>query len=484
MDLRVQDVPELYEDAANYLSASLYPYHNKVYINVNKLMSYYTWASSLSERLAEDLNDILFEDFGATRWYNPNSPAKMKEVIIDRYGVPEEQLYNYQGKVSTGSDVLNNLSGKYKNKFIRTLIEYRKQNAIVTNLQQFIPYIDGAPRELNNEGDEIISLHTLYSKLNTNRFQTINPSFQSLSREESDIITAPEGYVVLQADSGQIEPRLYYSWTVKDPMMDWLIEKYGDVYYAIADYCLRDNISLSEDNMFQIGTITRLERDAFKTLTNAGAYGAGKKRIKNKASEIVFQQFERENREDAKILRQIMKYKTALERPTLPPHIRNDYNEKYLKAVAILEALNQRINLLYDRFQERVIQHPQRVAFLQREEAKIYGNNRTLKTVFGDEILVYGNRSYLLNCAINNPLQGAVARLSSLSTVMAFQYVEKNNLEGKVIYSLNKHDQDVYVVKADIVEKVAPYLTSLRAYNIEGAHPIESDSSYNLNYAK
>ncbi|MDP2593270.1 MAG: DNA polymerase, partial [bacterium] len=58
--------------------------------------------------------------------------------------------------------------------------------------------------------------------------------------------------------------------------------------------------------------------------------------------------------------------------------------------------------------------------------------------------------------AINAPLQGTAADIIKLAMLRVDEFLQKENLEEKVYLTMQVHDELVYEVKEDLVEKVAP----------------------------
>ncbi len=51
-----------------------------------------------------------------------------------------------------------------------------------------------------------------------------------------DIITEPKGYTLIRCDSGQIEPRINFSYFVRDELIMNLITHYNDAYFGLMHY--------------------------------------------------------------------------------------------------------------------------------------------------------------------------------------------------------------------------------------------------------
>lgn len=485
MILNAEEIPNCIYEAADLLAnKDDGSFSNHVFINMDKVFAYINWSETIKKQLKFEMNEYLMNLTGEFFHVNPDSPKQMIDVFVNTLGVPYEQLADTDGTISASQKVINNLSGQYKNAFTRMYLDYKKESAITTNLKPFTKFDDPNSRLINNEGDRIVAMPVFYDFSNTFRFQANHPPMQNIAREETDIITAPKNWVVANIDSKQIEPKMYYTHVVKDPMMDWLIEEYQDVYYAVADYCLREDVSFRPDNLFKHGSLSEDDRNAFKTMTNAGAYGAGKRRITSLARNIVFEGAQRKDSEGYRKIKKISKYRKSLQNPNLPDRIRNQYQKDLNEAEQMLVKLNEDVNRLYEGFTERVINHPQRVEFLRKEKIRVNEGAREFYSPFGDRCVASGAMYYLMNCAINNPLQMGVARLSSLSVKTAYEYIEENDIKELLFYCLNKHDEDVYVVHSSLAEIVLPDLQSFREYMIDDWHPIYSEANLGINYSK
>lgn len=485
MRLKSHEVPNCFDEVADlFMHKDDGSLQNHVFINMDKLYAYYNWSNTIKEQLQDEMNEYLYEVTGTYQYLNPASPKQMVRALTELLGIPYEQLANKQGKISTSVKTIENLKSEYKSTFTSLYLDYKKEHSVTTNLKPFLAYDDPARSYTNNEGNRIVAIPVYYDPSDTVRFQANNPPMQNITREMTDIISAPKDWVVLQVDSKQIEPTLYHTHVVRDPLIDFLIGEYGDVYYAVADYCMRESISSSPENMYAIGSISKEDRNAFKTLLNASSYGAGKGTITAKAKEIIFDRIERNDPKGKELLRKMPKLKKSLSNPRLPQIIRNRYEKELLMAEAKMAEIKQNVNDLVEGFTERVINHPHRKAFLENEKVQIKQGKRVFESLFGDKRAASGDFNYLLNCSINNPLQISVSRLSAYSVKLARDFIRDNGIEKLAFYSLCKHDEDVYVAHKSVAEIALDYFKDLREYHIDDWHPIYSDSNMGLNYTK
>lgn len=482
------DVPNRINEAKMYLNHPSGEAHDRngyVFFNIDKIEAYYETARQLQEQLAENLRELFADTTGEYKMFNPSSPADIKTILINYMNIPESDLM-HQGKVSSGKEVIYKLREKYNTPFIHAYIQYNEQATRAGNLKYYFENIKPMPGKYNNEGARIGMDRMVYRLVETYRMNSYEPNIQGLARDLCDIITAPAGWVVVQVDSKQIEPKIYYSTIIKDPMIFWLIEQYDDVYFALADYCLREDVEYRPDNLFKIEELNPNIRTTLKTLVNAGNYGSTLDKLKKLSTQIYkkgVMQTE-EGKTKYSMINQIGGLERKLRSDKIPEKYKAQLHIDLSKALAQFDDIQQKGSELAERFFKRLVKHPHRVEYEKKIDNMIRTNNaRLIKSPFGDERVVYGSATHIKNCFINNPIQMSVARLSAISICQAFELCEK--YPQGVQYAFHKHDEDVFYVKAKIAEQLAEeFIKPFREYEIEGWSPIQAECKIGLDYTK
>lgn len=393
-----------------------------VFVNINKVRSYYREAEQLTVQLEKDMRLIVEAITGKKSYLNASSPKNILDTLIYTFNIPAK-LLRKAGSPSVSRTVLEALDDRYKNVFVRTYLDYVRFSSIRKNLMSYME-LKPIPNLYNNEGDPLAINVPSYEVKNTYRLNTNNLNVQGIDLTVCDVISAPENWLLLQVDSRQIEPKIYYSTIIKDPMIHWLISQHDDVYYALADYCLRESVEYTESNLFITENLDRDHRARLKTLVNAGNYGTTESRL-----------------------------------------IRLGGKE------------------LGTRFYRRLVLHPHRLTYENEITIKIAAGERRVTSHFGDSVTVSGTFDHIKNCFINNPIQMDVSRLSTYSVLQANELIQNSELKTKVMYSFLKHDEDVYIIHQDAV-KHAPELAKFREYQIEDWLPVTAEYKLGLNYSK
>lgn len=488
MKLSLTDIPNRITEAKQYLDfrEKSTPINNQVFVNVDKLKIYEVQFTALMKQCELEFNQLCYEASGHWVEFDLSNKNNIKNAFTKMLGIPINEI-TYKGKFSLRSEVITRLYRKYRMPALFMYIQYTKYKSKLSGVRQYLPYIDKPSTMVNNVGEKIVSINTNYNFSDTFRNQTYNPNFQGTNKELSNIITAPKGWVIIQADSEQIEPRLYYSTVVRDKLINWLIEEYNDVYLALVDYCMRDDIEFHEGNLKREGSFNRKHRNTLKTLVNAGTYGSSLKKLKDYSSMIYEDSFfqTEEGREISYELSKSNYYKKILDNPQTPPERVAHITESMNKTKEKLNEVREEGNILAERFHERIVNHPQRLKFEDEVNQKIYSGNNEIISPFGDSRIVYGDFNYKRNCHINNPMQMAAARLSAISICKAFEFINSHDAYKKgVIFGVNVHDEDVFFVRKELVPFVKDTIKDFRQYHIDSWIPINSSCKIRLDYDK
>ena len=322
---------------------------------------------------------------------------KLSRINIRSAKQLSDLFYNYLdlqcNDRNTSESTIEYLSTKYPQyNFLKLIIDYRHYyKCLSTYLENFLKFSEVDSR-----------IHPDYSQVRTNTYRLAcsNPNLQNIPKaaEISQLIrkcfVATDGYVLVQADYSQAEFRCLAHYS-RDKGIIQLINEKKDIHRLLASLAYNKNPDDITDN----------ERTIAKTITFGIMYGRGAKSIAD--------QF----------------------------------------GIPIEEAERIR-NLFFEMF-------PDATKWMQKakEFARKYGY---VKTLTGRKILlpkVYSKNkeevAYALRCAVNYPIQSAVADMTNLAGALIFNEIKKRNLNAYLL--LNIHDALVLEVHEDDL----PVMTSI-----------------------
>ena len=282
---------------------------------------------------------------------------------------------------------------------------------------------------LSFDGHRMLKVNPEWRLLNTSRIGSASPNIQGLSRDLGDIFTYPAGYVLVRADSKQIEPRINFSHFIRDDLIVKMISYYDDAYFGLLHYCTASEADLRAfrenfDTAFKQIEITDEivnKRQTIKTLTNAGSYGSSN--------------------------------------------------------------LQRVDHTLASAFDKRVKHHPARIEMerkvaeaVDRGVTTFYGAFGTPVTPAAKESYTPGSpgyRNHMIRCGINNPIQVTASELMICGMDVARQLLEEASDSYLIYY---KHDECCFLVSVKDAEKgFVEKFGEVTAYNVSGWIPIGSD---------
>lgn len=271
-----------------------------------------------------------------------------------------------------------------------------------------------------------------YHLLSTSRIQAYDPGIQGIARTFGDVVTHPPGYELVRADSSQIEPRINFSYFLRDDLIVNLIGYYNDAYFGILHFCLMSEQELGacyqdfESNFTPIEITDEMKdhRQNTKTLVNAGSYGSSN-----------------------------------------------------------LDKVNPKLANAFDR---RIVHHPRRLA-LEREVAEICENNPepTFYSAFGtpitpDDTVKYkkGTKAWdghIVRCGVNNPVQTTASDLMICSVYEADKLLSMCKDSAICYY---KHDEGAFIVHEDDAadRDLMQRLCEITAYDVMDWVPIPAEA--------
>ena len=277
------------------------------------------------------------------------------------------------------------------------------------------------------DGHRMLIIRPTWWPQNTGRVAMRDPAVQNFNRNIQEIVTVPEGYVKIHTDSGQIEPRITYSYYIPDKQIQTLINMYNDAYYGLLHYCTMSSSDIASGRMeftpIEITDELKTGRKAIKTYGNSVMYG-------------------------------------SKSNPTGDP----------IKAAMI----------------ERIGGHVARTSLINSLNTDISMGKTVFTTAFGTKIdtansvkLSEGGKragsmeEERLRLAINNPIQGTAADLMRISIYEANKLLMNKAKKSYIVHYV--HDAGVFAVHQDDYEAVHKELGDIVAYQVEGWLPIYAE---------
>lgn len=362
------------------------------------------------------------------------NPSKQADVLnaLKSFGVQERDLF-IDNKVSISEKALTPLieddeHGEEARVFMETYLKFSSNKTNIGTLNSY----SKLPRckVLSFNGHRMVLARPTYHLLSTSRIQADNPNIQGIARNFGDLVTHPAGYILIRADSGQIEPRINFSYFIRDELIVDLITYYNDAYFGILHYCTMSDgeiTQFTEDFSrfvpIEITPELKDKRQELKRLTNAGSYGS--KNLGN-----------------------------------IDHALANSYDKRIVKHVARL-ALERKVTEQCNRGDET-----------------FYGAFGT--PITPDETSKYtkggkGWEGHIQRCGINNPVQCTASELMICSVNAANERL-RNAPDSAICYY--KHDEGAFLVAETDADKdpdLVSDLSDITAYNVAGWIPIPAD---------
>lgn len=359
-------------------------------------------------------------------------PTKRKDIannLITRFGLSPERFAAPKGGLTVNDDIVKGLLNKPD--IDEDLKEYLTLYSNLSTYSYRISYLD--QYRFNPllsvesfEGHRMVLARPEWNILATSRISATGPSLQNITYDFADIVTCPKGYQLVRADSGQIEPRITYSYFIPDELLKALIVLYNDAYLGMLHFC---KMTSDEENRARrnLTTLEKKEwdislRKMLKVLGLAGNYGGG----------------------------------------------------------LASSDLDQELASVY---RARIVNHPLRKKFEKEVEEAVDRGADTFYSAFGtpitpEETTKYkknepGWRGHLIRCGINNPIQTTASDLMCQSVYESDKIIrEEGRGASSIVYY--KHDEGCFMVHEKDVDLI-PKLSECTAYQVRDWIPIYSD---------
>lgn len=369
-------------------------------------------------------------------YYKSTDRETTIKILTERFNVPKSMLTNKEGKLTTDQKVLEqvrNWFDGYSTGICEFLDSYARASKLHTALSSYSSYKDlPMCRTTDRDGHRMVVAHPQWNILRTSRISASNPGVQTIDRTRGDIITAPKGWQLVRSDSGQIEPRIMWSYFFKDDLMKNLIIAYNDAYFAYFDYV---TMSPERENA--------LRADFTKNFT------------KNEITPAM-----KEGRQQMKRISLAAGYGSSL-----PEN----------------GGFDQKLGALYI---NRIVNHPKRRELEEKVRAEVYRGVGTFHGAFGSPVTPESTDKYqkggsgwtehVIRCGINNPIQTTASELM-IWAVNTAEYILRNKCHNSHI-CYYKHDEGCFYLNEDAGDMAyAEELADCQSYIIPDWIPIYSE---------
>ena len=200
--------------------------------------------------------------------------AYLGQTAQGRVSLSEESISNFLANIDS-----YNLENSNDIKLVmKAYLEYKDSSYLISSINgDSNNYLRiNKSQFLSNDLHSMGVVRPKYSAQNTGRISAANPSLAGISNKlVKPIVTAPEGYALVNIDMGQVDPREFANLILKDTMIDKLIQLYNDAYFGFLHYCTMSDLERNSGEITkrEITDELKKQRDKIKTMTNATIYG-------------------------------------------------------------------------------------------------------------------------------------------------------------------------------------------------------------------
>lgn len=425
MAIRVNGKPKASVEQAKEILQS---YSDKagMFIDLDRVIDYEIYVHKQKEILVPQFQEII-QDKEITH----TKPTAILMKALELFDVDTSLLLDKQRDIKLTKEVRERVleDPNMDPDFIHFIKIYHDLSDLESLASQTKFYKEEAPMSarLTHDGHRMVQVKPQWDIASTGRIQSNSPNLQGIRKSLKEIITYPAGYQLVQADSGQIEPRIMYSKYLKDPLLKRLIEVYDDAYWGQLHFIMMTPDEEREARA-QLHLVAKKEwdpslRDTLKKLGLAGSYGS-----------------------------------TNLER--------FDRN-------------------LASGYMAKIVNHPARAEWEREVRRQVFEEGvDTFYSAFGNPITPqvkegkYNDpqawRNHLVRCGINNPLQRTAADLMAESVYHA-DMILRNETKKFASIAAYIHDAGYFYVHEDDIH-IADKLGQCMAYDVDDWIPIRAET--------
>ncbi|MEI8360720.1 MAG: DNA polymerase I [bacterium] len=375
----------------------------------------------LSDKLHIRLKELEQEIYDeAGHEFNVNSPSQLKVVLFDELAISSQGIAKTKTGLSTAADELVKIRDEHP--IVRFIEEYRELAKLTST------YLDALPLLVNSKTGRV---HTSYNQTiaATGRLSSTDPNLQNIpvksdwGREVRKAFVAPAGYKLLALDYSQIELRLAAHLSL-DAKMIAAFKGNADIHTSTA----------AQINKVEIDEVTKDMRRAAKATNFGILYGQGPHGL-SQAADIPYWQAKEFIDEYFVVFSGVKKYLDS----AIKSAEQKGYAETMFNRKRQLPDINSNI-LAVKRAAERM--------------------------------------------AINMPIQGTAADMIKVAMIEVEDFLEKNYKEEEVKMLLQVHDELIFEVRDDLVEKVAPEIKKIMENVVKLKVPIVADIKSGKNWGE
>lgn len=379
------------------------------------------YLSKLSEKLHRRITQLENEIHGeAGSKFNINSTQQLSVVLFEDLGISSQGLSRTKTGISTAADELLKIRDEHE--IVKLIEEYRELAKLTST------YVDALPLLVHAKTSRI---HTSYNQTiaATGRLSSTEPNLQNIpvkgewGKEVRKAFVAEAGYKLLALDYSQIELRLaaHYS---------------GDKTLIKA---FKDNLDIHSStaaaiNQVKLEDVTKDMRRAAKAVNFGVLYGQGPYGLAQTA-DITFAQAKQFIDQYFEVFPGIKKYV--------------DEMTKSAKHYGFVETL--------------------------------FGRRRFLPEINSGVVPV---RRAAERMAVNTPLQGTAADMIKVAMINVDKYLHDNFTGDQIKMLLQVHDELVFEVREDLVEKIAPEIKRIMESVIKLKVPVVAEIKSGSNWGE
>lgn len=357
--------------------------------------------------------------------FNINSPKQLGDILFDKLGLkPKNQKKTAGGQRSTKESELEKMQDMHV--IIPKLLRYRELQKLVST------YVDTLPAQVDADGR--VRTTFLQTGSVTGRMASKNPGLQNIPirTEESKSIrrafVADDGFTMVGIDYSQIELRIAAIMSHDSKMVD-IFRRGEDVHTGVAVRVFGVNAD----------EVTSEMRRKAKVINFGILYGMGVNALRTNLGEGT-------SREEAQ-------------------SFFNAYFQTFTRLAEYLEETKE-------------------FARKHGYTETLFGRQRHFPGITSNAPFI---RAQAERMAINAPIQGTAADVMRVAMDKVYKYLELENKLDSVRMLLQVHDELVFEIKTDLVDKVVPNLVRLmEEVLVEKEHqgvPIKVDVAVGPNWA-
>jgi len=358
----------------------------------------------------------------AGKKFNINSTQQLREVLYEKLNIPTETVSKTKTGLSTAADELTKLKDLHP--IIKLIQQYRELVKLSTT------YIDALPKLVNKQTGR---LHTSFNQsvTATGRLSSTEPNLQNipirtaLGREIRQAFIAEPGYKLLSLDYSQIELRLAAHMSGDKKMIKAFLDN-ADIHTMTA----------AEINQVSPSQVDREMRRQAKAINFGILYGQGPHGLSQTAD--------------------------------IPYWRAKEFIEEYFIVYKEVK-----------KFIDKSIASARKKGYAET----LFNRRRYLPEINSSVMQV---RKAAERMAINMPLQGTAADMIKIAMIEIYSRINReyktNTRESDVKMLLQVHDELLFEVKSDKVDKVAGEIKKIMENVIKLKVPVIVDAKVGSNW--